>query len=62
MERNVRPKSTNETSTPEDTSLNWVAIDDCILRLDSADVETAIPSVENGTTFCTAGTIRGSSS
>ena len=62
MERNVRPKSTNETSGPEHTSLNWVATDDRILCLDAADVETAIRSVENGKTFCSAGAIRGSSS
>ncbi len=62
MERNVRSKSTNETSTPEHTSLNWVAIDDRILRLDAADVEAGIRSVENGTTFCNAGAIRGRSS
>jgi len=62
MERNVRLKSTNETSDPEHNSLNWVATNDCILCLDATDVETAIPSVENGTTFCSAGAIRGSSS
>jgi len=58
MERNVRPKITNETSGPEHTSLNWVATDDRILCLDAADVETAIRSVENAATFCSAGAIR----
>jgi len=62
MERNVRPKSTNETSDPEHTSLNWVATDDRILCLDAADVEAGIRSVENGKTSCSAGAIRGRSS
>ena len=62
MERNVRPKSTYETRRPKHTSLDWVIPDDRILCLDAADAETAIRSVENGTTFCNAGAVRGRSS
>ena len=62
MERNVRPKSTNETSGPKHTSLDWVVPDDHILYLDGADSETAIRSVENDTTFRNAGAVRGGSS
>ena len=46
MERDVRPKSTNETSGPKHTGLDWVVPDDHILYLDGADSETAIRSVE----------------
>ncbi len=62
MERNVRPKSTNETSGPKHTSLDWVVPDDHILYLDGADAETAIRFVENGTTFRNAGAVCGRSS
>jgi hypothetical protein len=62
MERNVRPKSTNETSGPEYTSLNRVIVDDRILCLDAANVETATRKVENGAAFRNAGAIRGRSS
>ncbi len=62
MEKNVRPKSTNETYNPEHPGVNRVVADDRILCLDAADVETATRKVENGAAFRNAGAIRGRSS
>jgi len=62
MERNVRPKNTNETSGREHTGLNRVVPNDRIFCLDAADVETATCTIENGSTFSNAGAIRGRSS
>lgn len=62
MERNVRPKNTNETSAPEHTGPNRVVPNDRIFCLDAADVETATRKIENGATFSNAGAIRGRSS
>ena len=62
MERNVRPKNTNETSGPEHTGPNRVVPNDRIFCLDAADVETTTRKIENGATFCNAGAIRGRSS
>ena len=62
MERNVRPKDTNETSGQEHTGLNRVIPDDRIFCLDAAGVETATRKIENGATFSNAGAIRGRSS
>ena len=62
MERNVRPKNTNETSGPEHTGPNRVVPNDRIFCLDAADVETATRKIENGATFSNAGAIRGRSS
>ena len=62
MERNVRPKNTNEASGPEHTGRNRVVPNDRIFCLDAADVETATRKIENGAAFCNAGTIRGRSS
>jgi len=62
MERNVRPRNTNETSGPEHTGLNRVVPNDRIFCLDATDVETATRKIENGATFSNAGAIRGRSS
>jgi hypothetical protein len=62
MERNVRPRNTNETSGPEHTGLNRIVPNDRIFCLDAADVETATRKNENGATFSNAGAIRGRSS
>ena len=62
MEKNVRPRNTNETSAPEHTGLNRVVPNDRIFCLDAADVETATRKIENGATFSNAGAIRGRSS
>ena len=62
MERNVRPKNTNEASAPEPTGRNRGVPDDRIFCLDAADVETATRKIENGATFSNAGAIRGRSS
>jgi len=62
MERNVRPRNTNETSAPEHTGLNRVVPNGRIFCLDAADVETATRKIENGATFSNAGAIRGRSS
>ena len=62
MEKNVRPKNTNETSGPEHTGRNRVVPNDRIFCLDAADVETATRKIEDGSTFCNAGAIRGRSS
>ncbi len=62
MERNVRPKNTNEASGPEHTGRNRVVPDDRIFCLDAADVETATRKIENCATFSNAGAIRGRSS
>jgi len=62
MEKNVRPKNTNETGGPEHTGRNRVVRDDRIFCLDATDVETATRKIENGATFSNAGAIRGRSS
>jgi hypothetical protein len=62
MEKNVRPKNTNETRAPEYTGRNRIVPDDRIFCLDATDVETAIRKIENGATFSNAGAIRGRSS
>jgi len=62
MEKNVRPKNTNETSGSEHTVRNRVVPDDRIFCLDAADVETATRKIENSATFSNAGAIRGRSS
>jgi len=62
MERNVRPKNTNEASGPEHTGRNRVVSDDRIFCLDAADVETATRKIASGATLCDAEAIRGRSS
>ena len=62
MERNLPSDVINETNAPECAGPVRLVIDDRILCLDAADAETAIRSVENGTTFCNAGAVRGRSS
>ncbi len=62
MERNVRPKNTNETSGREHTGLNRVVPNDRIFCLDAADVETATRKIASGATFCDPEAIRGRSS
>ena len=62
MEKNVRPKNTNETGRPEHTGRNRIVHDDRIFCLDAADAETGTRKIKNGATFCNAGAIRGGGS
>jgi hypothetical protein len=62
MERDARPKTTNETSHSEHTGLDRAVTHDCSLCLDAADVETEARTIDNGATVRGAGSIRGGGS
>ena len=62
MERDARPKTTNETSHAEHTGLDRAVTHDRSLCLDAADVETEARTIDNGATVRGAGSIRGGGS
>jgi hypothetical protein len=59
MERDARPKTTNETSDAEHTGLDRAVTYDRSLCLDAADLETEARTIGNGATVRGAGSIRG---
>jgi hypothetical protein len=47
MKRNVHPKTTNETSNTEHTSLHRFGAHDGLFRVDAADIETPTRKVDD---------------
>ncbi len=62
MERDARPKTTNETSHAEHTGLDRAVNYDRSLCLDAAGLETEARTIDNGATVRGAGSIRGGGS
>ncbi len=62
MERDARPKTTNETSHAEHTGLDRAGTYDRSLCLDATDVEAEARTIDNGATVGGARPIRGGGS